>query len=126
MSSSSEILNKAMEQASARVTVTKPDVPLHLLWDDADPIMATSTKQPKLKTKKPAKSAGWGLTFVAEAGASAESRGVSNITLAQLPGLVLPQQDVDDGHELEDDHEPPRQAGQRRAGGRRIAEDDDE
>lgn len=57
-----------------------PGVPSHLLWDDVSAVPATEVR----KKKK-----GWGQKYSMEAGASAESRGVTEITLANL-GLSLP------------------------------------
>ena len=58
-------------------------VPAHLLWDDVSPIQALTISGKKGKQKK---SAGWGLKCKAEEGATAEARGVSEITLHNLPG----------------------------------------
>ena len=66
--------------SASAVVARKPDLPVHLLWDDLNPVPVTDVK--KRKPKK----AGWGLKFQAEEGASDASRGVSSITLSNLPG----------------------------------------
>ena len=82
----------ASHAATKGVVTTKSGVPgpSHLLWDEASAIQRTTRK--KSSKKKHARGSGWGLTFAAEEGSSPESRGVTTISLTQLPGYVPPQQ----------------------------------
>ena len=73
----------------------KPDLPVHLLWDDISPVPTVSVSsqekkkkkkdKDKEKKKKPNKP-GWGRAFVVEEGASAEAKGVTSISMQNLPG----------------------------------------
>ena len=56
----------------------RPDVPVHLLWDDVDPMLTEKKK------KKKKKKSGWGLKLEGDG-----CTGVTNITLSNLPGLKL-------------------------------------
>ena len=119
------------EMLARPVTKSGEPVPAHLLWNDVSPIQQTSIKSKKTKKKK---ATGWGLSFVAPEGASAEARGVSEITLQNLPGYSPPSveaignaltatpADVD----MEDatEHEQPRANSCRR--NRLFVLDDDE
>ena len=114
----------------ANMVRAAPNFPVHLLWEDVPSLMMTDTKK-----KKKSKKAGWGLSFVAEAGASAEERGVTPIMLRQLPGYPMTDQgavtpqpappDVSTADAASDaaDDEPQRQG---RLRGRRIALNDDD
>ena len=87
-----ESSGNASHAATKGVVTTKSGVPVpsHLLWDEASAIQSTTCK--KSSKKKHARGSGWGLTFAAEEGSSPESRGVTTISLTQLPGYVPPQQ----------------------------------
>ena len=85
----------AAAKASAAVPTVSlaKDIPAHLLFEEFSPFMMTSTKK-KTKAKRPKEKkvggakAGWMLNFVAEAGASAEARGVSDVSLANIQGFA--------------------------------------
>jgi hypothetical protein len=100
-------------------------VPVHLLWDDVPPIQATGQKTRKKK-------GGWGHAFTADAGTSAEDRGVAEITISQLPGFQAPAATpaasamVHDDDDDDDDSVAKTRTGLPRRNRRILAPEDDE
>jgi hypothetical protein len=129
MVSAELVAEDVVSVATAPIWTGPPGVPVHLLWDEVNPVPTTTVKKKQPKNKK-----GWGHTFVASEGASAEERRVSSITLKQLPLYQKHQvqhavhaesavEDVD--MEEEDDDDKPLHVGRRN---RRllVADDDDD
>ena len=79
------------QQKTAVTSKTGETVPSHLLWDEGSAIMSTGKKSKKSRSKHQ-KGSGWGLTFVAEADSTPEERGVTTVTLSNLPGYTPTQQ----------------------------------
>ena len=83
----------ALRQQQTAPVTTKAGVPVpaHLLWDEGSAIQST-TKKTKKSRSKHQKGSGWGLTFEAEADASPEDRGVTPVSLSNLPGYLPARQ----------------------------------
>ena len=86
--------HEALDAASATVTapLTRDGeaYPAHLLFEDCSPILSDIQTEKKKKKKK----AGWGLKYSAGAGASAEDRGVTEISFSQLQSSIERQQNA--------------------------------
>mmetsp|Transcript_78834 Transcript_78834/g.156747 ORF Transcript_78834/g.156747 Transcript_78834/m.156747 type:complete len:107 (-) Transcript_78834:124-444(-) len=81
--------SSATSDASPVMVTLKPGIPVHLVWDD---VSAVPTVPMTKKTKKSVN-----LSFKMKEGATAEERGVCNITFANLEGYTPPAAEVEMG-----------------------------
>jgi len=105
-------------------------VPVHLLWEDVNPVLTASKK----------KKAGWGLKKTSDEYTPPEARGVRPITLGNLPGyssaagapapcdesMDVDADDVDADDDADDAQQQPRHASSNPRNRRVVADDDDE